>query len=71
MQHPPDADDRFGTRPLPSLPHLPPFAKPAKTTSTRMDETAVGGFDSGACHQAFFSDPEGHALILHHRYGPR
>jgi len=27
--------------------------------------------DSGVCHQAFFSDPEGHALILHHRYAPR
>jgi len=27
--------------------------------------------DSGACHQAFFSDPDGNALILHHRYTPR
>ena len=27
--------------------------------------------DSGVCHQAFFSDPEGHSLILHHRYAPR
>jgi predicted enzyme related to lactoylglutathione lyase len=27
--------------------------------------------DSGGCHQAYFSDPEGHALILHHRYAPR
>jgi predicted enzyme related to lactoylglutathione lyase len=27
--------------------------------------------DSGVCHQTFFSDPEGHALILHHRYAPR
>jgi predicted enzyme related to lactoylglutathione lyase len=27
--------------------------------------------DSGVCHQAYFSDPEGHALILHHRYAPR
>ena len=24
--------------------------------------------DSGVCHQAFFSDPDGHALILHNRY---
>jgi catechol 2,3-dioxygenase-like lactoylglutathione lyase family enzyme len=24
--------------------------------------------DSGVCHQAFFTDPDGNALILHHRY---
>ncbi|HEU0024260.1 MAG TPA: VOC family protein [Thermoleophilaceae bacterium] len=28
-------------------------------------------FDSGVCHMAFFSDPDGNALILHHRYAPR
>lgn len=27
--------------------------------------------DTGACHQAFFADPDGNALILHHRYTPR
>lgn len=24
--------------------------------------------DSGVCHMAFFSDPDGNALLLHHRY---
>jgi catechol 2,3-dioxygenase-like lactoylglutathione lyase family enzyme len=24
--------------------------------------------DSGVCHQAFFADPDGNTLILHHRY---
>jgi catechol 2,3-dioxygenase-like lactoylglutathione lyase family enzyme len=24
--------------------------------------------DSGVCHQAFFADPDGNPLILHHRY---
>ncbi len=24
--------------------------------------------DSGICHQAMFSDPDGNPLILHHRY---
>ncbi|MGI8904309.1 MAG: VOC family protein [Solirubrobacteraceae bacterium] len=28
-------------------------------------------FDSGVCHMAFFSDPDGNALMLHHRYAPR
>ena len=27
--------------------------------------------DSGVCHMAFFSDPDGNALMLHHRYAPR
>jgi predicted enzyme related to lactoylglutathione lyase len=26
--------------------------------------------DSGVCFQAYFSDPDGNALILHHRYAP-
>ena len=27
--------------------------------------------DSGVCHMAFFTDPDGNALLLHHRYQPR
>ena len=27
--------------------------------------------DSGVCHMAFFSDPDGNTLMLHHRYAPR
>ena len=27
--------------------------------------------DSGVCHQAFFTDPDGNPLGLHHRYAPR
>jgi predicted enzyme related to lactoylglutathione lyase len=28
-------------------------------------------FDTGVCHMAFFEDPDGNALMLHHRYAPR
>jgi catechol 2,3-dioxygenase-like lactoylglutathione lyase family enzyme len=28
-------------------------------------------FDTGVCHMAFFSDPDGNDLMLHHRYAPR
>jgi hypothetical protein len=28
-------------------------------------------FDSGVCHMAFFTDPDGNALVLHHRYARR
>ena len=27
-------------------------------------------FDSGVCHMAFFKDPDGNSLMLHHRYAP-
>jgi predicted enzyme related to lactoylglutathione lyase len=27
--------------------------------------------DSGVCHMAIFSDPDGNVLMLHHRYAPR
>jgi predicted enzyme related to lactoylglutathione lyase len=27
--------------------------------------------DTGVCHMAFFSDPDGNAMMLHHRYAPR
>jgi predicted enzyme related to lactoylglutathione lyase len=28
-------------------------------------------FDTGVCHMAFFRDPHGNPLMLHHRYAPR
>ena len=28
-------------------------------------------FDSGACHQAVFQDPDGNPLVLHQRYAGR
>jgi hypothetical protein len=28
-------------------------------------------FDTGVCHMAFFQDPDGNSLMLHHRYKPR
>ncbi len=28
-------------------------------------------FDTGVCHMAFFQDPDGNDLMLHHRYSPR
>jgi catechol 2,3-dioxygenase-like lactoylglutathione lyase family enzyme len=27
-------------------------------------------YDSSVCHMAFFKDPDGNSLILHHRYTP-
>jgi predicted enzyme related to lactoylglutathione lyase len=34
-------------------------------------EFAGETLDTGVCHMAFFSDPDGNAMMLHHRYAPR
>jgi predicted enzyme related to lactoylglutathione lyase len=34
-------------------------------------EFTMDTFDTGVCHMAFFVDPDGNALMLHHRYEPR
>jgi len=34
-------------------------------------EFAAETMDSGVCHMAHFRDPDGNALMLHHRYAPR
>ena len=44
--------------------------------AARADLTARGvelpeTIDSGVCHMINFRDPEGNALMLHHRYAPR
>jgi catechol 2,3-dioxygenase-like lactoylglutathione lyase family enzyme len=31
---------------------------------------AADTLDSGVCHMAYFADPDGNALMLHHRYAP-
>jgi predicted enzyme related to lactoylglutathione lyase len=31
---------------------------------------AAETMDSGVCHMAHFTDPDGNALMLHHRYAP-
>ena len=33
-------------------------------------EFAGETMDTGVCHMAFFSDPDGNDLMLHHRYAP-
>jgi catechol 2,3-dioxygenase-like lactoylglutathione lyase family enzyme len=34
-------------------------------------EFSADTIDSGVCHMAFFKDPDGNELLLHHRYAPR
>ena len=32
---------------------------------------AADDIDSGVCHMANFKDPDGNAIMLHHRYAPK
>ena len=34
-------------------------------------EFAADTLDSGVCHMAHFRDPDGNALMFHHRYAPK
>jgi predicted enzyme related to lactoylglutathione lyase len=44
----------------------------ARTTlEARGVSFAADTLDTGVCHMAFFADPDGNALMLHHRYAPR
>jgi len=44
----------------------------ARATLESRDVTFAGEmFDTGVCHMAFFQDPDGNSLMLHHRYKPR
>jgi len=58
-QHPPD---RFHVEDL-------------EAARADLEEKGVGfladTIDSGVCHMAIFSDPDGNVLMLHNRYAPR
>ena len=44
----------------------------ARATLEERGVTFMGDiFDTGVCHMAFFADPDGNMLMLHHRYAPR
>jgi predicted enzyme related to lactoylglutathione lyase len=51
--------------------HVDDVQEARKTLEGRGVEFRGDIFDTGVCHMAFFSDPEGNALMLHSRYAPR
>jgi len=51
--------------------HVDDVADSRAQLEARGVEFAGDTFDTGVCHMAFFSDPDGNALMLHHRYAPR
>jgi len=63
----------FGYHPNPNpiALHVEDVEAARATLGERGVEFAGETFDTGVCHMAFFSDPDGNALMLHHRYAPR
>ena len=51
--------------------HVDDVAEARTELEARGVEFRGDTLDTGVCHMAFFSDPEGNALMLHHRYAPR
>lgn len=50
--------------------HVDDVAATRAELESRGVEFAGDTFDSGVCHMAFFNDPDGNDLMLHHRYAP-
>jgi catechol 2,3-dioxygenase-like lactoylglutathione lyase family enzyme len=51
--------------------HVDDFEAAKAELESRGVEFLGDTLDSGVCFQAFFKDPEGNALAIHHRYAPR
>jgi predicted enzyme related to lactoylglutathione lyase len=59
----------------PNANHLALHVEDVAAARSTLEERGVGfmgdTFDTGVCHMAFFADPDGNMLMLHHRYAPR
>lgn len=49
---------------------VPDVAEARKTLEAAGVEVKGETWDSGVCHGAAFSDPDGNGLLIHHRYAP-
>jgi predicted enzyme related to lactoylglutathione lyase len=51
--------------------HVDDVAEARAALEARGVSFMMDTFDTGVCHMAFFADPDGNALMLHHRYAPK
>ncbi len=51
--------------------HVDDFEAAKAELESRGVEFRGEPIDSGVCHQAFFKDPDGNTLAIHHRYAPK
>lgn len=67
--------DAFGIEFAPSSAMVALQVDDVGATREKLEAAGVefrgGILDSGVCHQAFFADPDGNLLALHHRYAPK
>ena len=67
--------ERFGMEFAPQKNgHLALHVDDVAEARAMLDESGVeflgDTLDTGVCHMAFFTDPDGNDLLLHHRYAP-
>jgi catechol 2,3-dioxygenase-like lactoylglutathione lyase family enzyme len=60
----------FNTNPAPLALQVDDVAAARAELESR-GVTFADNIDSGVCHMANFRDPDGNALMLHHRYAPK
>ena len=51
--------------------HVEDFERARAEVASRGVEFKGETLDSGVCYQAFFEDPDGNVLAIHHRYAPQ
>jgi catechol 2,3-dioxygenase-like lactoylglutathione lyase family enzyme len=61
----------FQANPAPLALQVEDVAAARAALESRGVEFAADDIDSGVCHMANFKDPDGNAIMLHHRYAPR
>lgn len=62
---------RFQANNHPIALHVEDFAAARAELESRGVEFTGDTIDSGVCHQAYFRDPDGNVIGIHHRYAPR
>jgi predicted enzyme related to lactoylglutathione lyase len=71
VYHPEQMGLPFNVNPNAMALHVDDVAQARASLEERGVEFAGDTFDTGVCFMAFFTDPDGNALMLHHRYAPR
>jgi predicted enzyme related to lactoylglutathione lyase len=61
----------FHTNPNAIALHVDDMESARSALSERGVEFEGDALDTGVCFMSFFKDPDGNALMLHHRYAPR
>jgi predicted enzyme related to lactoylglutathione lyase len=61
----------FHPSPNPVVMHVDDVAAARERLESDGVKFVTDTIDSGVCHMAFFNDPDGNALGIHHRYAPK